>query len=244
MYLVSLQVEWVHSFDEMSEPPVLTPSGLRLTVKQEKKRVLGVFGSGNNAKVVPISSEQQAHVSQQRMQVPADQMHEKGPSSTLFGSPQHASKPSRQNPTPKKSLFGVVGSIGLTFGKIGKDITEGVAKSVTSRPTTSNQSRVGSNIASGNMNYSRSSRQSYRAASTPVEPSSTSTACYPSTVQMEPTTFYVQVPLEDSTMQVFPSILIIRYITLCGSLNIMFCRKILFTFLLHRFVINSFYALM
>ena len=219
--LVPFQVEWVHSFDEMSEPPVLTPSGLRLTVKQEKKRVLGVFGSGNNAKVVLISSEQQAQVSQQRALVPADQMHERSSTSTLLGSPQHTSKPSKQNPASKKNLFGVVGSIGLTFGKIGKDITEGVAKSVTSRPAMSSQSRVGSHKASSNMSYSRSSRQSYEPASTPIEPSSTSPACYPGTVPMRSTTFYIQVPLEDSTMQVFPTILMIRYIKFCGSLSTM-----------------------
>ncbi|KAK8381851.1 hypothetical protein O3P69_015099 [Scylla paramamosain] len=207
-----LKVEWVHSFDEMSEPPILTPSGLRLTVKQEKKRVLGVFGSGNSTKVVPISSEQQAHVSQQHARVPADQMHERSPSSTLLGAPQHSSKPPRKNPTPKKSIFGVVGSIGITFGKIGKDITEGVAKTVTLKPATSNLSRVGTNIASGNMSYNKSSRQSYEAASTPVEPSGVSTACYPSTIPMEPTTFYVQVPFEDSTMQWFLSSLSSAYL--------------------------------
>lgn len=207
-----LKVEWVHSFDEMSEPPVLTPSGLRLTVKQEKKRVLGVFGSGNNAKVVPISSEQQAHVSQQSARVPVEQMHDLNPSSTLLAAPQPSNKPPRRNPTPKKNIFGVVGSIGVAFGKIGKDITEGVAKTVTSRPATSNQSRVQTNIASSNMSNSRSSRQSYEAASTPVETSSVSTACSPGTVPVEPTTFYVQVPLEDSTMQWFLSSLSSAYL--------------------------------
>ncbi|XP_050687793.1 intermembrane lipid transfer protein Vps13-like isoform X2 [Eriocheir sinensis] len=56
-----LKVEWVHSFDEMSEPPVLTTNGLRLSVKQEKRRMLGVFGGGNNTKVVQLGSVEQNH---------------------------------------------------------------------------------------------------------------------------------------------------------------------------------------
>lgn len=209
--LITLQVEWVHSFDEMSEPPVLTPSGLRLSVKQEKKRVLGVFGSGNNTKVVPISSEQQAHVSQQHVQMPADRLHNKSHSSTLHGLPQHSNTTFRQNTSaPKKGLFRVVGSIGSSFTKIGKDITEGVSKSFTSVPTASNQSRMTTNISSGNVSYNRSSRHSCEQESTPVEFSRPSTVCYPGSKATETAIYFVQVPREDSTMQVFPIILITR----------------------------------
>lgn len=55
-----LKVDWVHGYEELSEPPVLTPKGLRLSVRQEKKRVLGVFGGGDNSKLVNISSSDQA----------------------------------------------------------------------------------------------------------------------------------------------------------------------------------------
>ncbi|KAK8753087.1 hypothetical protein OTU49_002418, partial [Cherax quadricarinatus] len=55
-----LKVDWVHTYDELSEPPVLTPKGLHLSVKQEKKRVLGMFGGGDNSKVVHINCQEQA----------------------------------------------------------------------------------------------------------------------------------------------------------------------------------------
>ena len=194
----SLQVEWVHSFDEMSEPPVLTPSGLRLSVKQEKKRVLGVFGGGNNTKVVPISSEQQAHVSQ-----PASNMHDKSHSSTLHGSSQHSNTAFRQNTSiPKKSLFRVVGSIGSSFSKLGKDITEGVAKTITPRPTTSTRSTMRTNMASGRMSYNRSSSHTCEPENTPVEFSRPSTLCFPDSRATETAIYYVQVQHEDSIMQV------------------------------------------
>nr|XP_045626468.1 vacuolar protein sorting-associated protein 13C-like isoform X1 [Procambarus clarkii] len=55
-----LKVDWVHTYDELSEPPVLTPKGLRLSVKQEKRRVLGMFGGGDNSKLVHINCLEQA----------------------------------------------------------------------------------------------------------------------------------------------------------------------------------------
>ncbi|XP_042203320.1 vacuolar protein sorting-associated protein 13-like isoform X2 [Homarus americanus] len=58
--LGSLKVDWVHCYEELSETPVLTPKGLRLSVKQEKKRMLGVFGGGDNSKIVHINSNEQA----------------------------------------------------------------------------------------------------------------------------------------------------------------------------------------
>lgn len=55
-----IKVDWVHIYEELSEPPVLTPKGLRLSVKQEKKRVLGVFGGGDNSKVIHLNDPDQA----------------------------------------------------------------------------------------------------------------------------------------------------------------------------------------
>lgn len=193
---------------------MLSPNGLRLSVKQEKKRVLGVFGGGNASKVVPISSEQQARVSQQHARLPGDHTHDRSSSSTLHGSTQQhgtANTASRQNTTaPKKGLFRVVGSIGSSFTKIGKDITEGVSKTITARPATTNQARAAPNTTSGDMNYSRSSRYSREPESTPVAISSANTVCDPDSRAMEIAVYYVQVPFEDSMMQVFLTILITR----------------------------------
>ena len=46
------QVEWEHSYEELTVPPCLTPRGLLLTVRLERKRLLGVFGGGSNSKEV------------------------------------------------------------------------------------------------------------------------------------------------------------------------------------------------
>ncbi|KAK3890033.1 hypothetical protein Pcinc_005997 [Petrolisthes cinctipes] len=55
-----LKVDWVYSYEELSQPPSLTPKGMRISIKQEKKRVLGMFGGGDNSKVVLMTSEEQA----------------------------------------------------------------------------------------------------------------------------------------------------------------------------------------
>lgn len=39
-------------YEELAEPPILSSSGIKLTVKLAKKKVLGVFGGGNNSKEV------------------------------------------------------------------------------------------------------------------------------------------------------------------------------------------------
>ncbi|KAK7014808.1 hypothetical protein SK128_024379 [Halocaridina rubra] len=56
-----IKVDWVHIYEELSEPPVLTPKGLRLWIKQEKKRMLGVFGGGDNSKIIHLNDSVQAN---------------------------------------------------------------------------------------------------------------------------------------------------------------------------------------
>jgi len=46
------RVEWEHCYEELTDPPIPTPKGLRVNVRQEKKRVLGMFGGGSNSKEV------------------------------------------------------------------------------------------------------------------------------------------------------------------------------------------------
>lgn len=167
----------------MSEPPILTPNGLRLSVKQEKRRVLGVFGGGNNTKVVQLGSVEQAHVSHH----PAN-MHGRTHSSTLHSplpqhpgrDPQHPGRdpqpPSRDPqspsrgflfkrptgqtapPAPRKGLFGVVGSIGSGITKMGRDVAEGVSKAATGRPLTADHSRQRTSVPPGNAGYGSSVR--------------------------------------------------------------------------------------
>lgn len=213
----------MHSYDEMSEPPVLTPSGLRLSVKQEKKRVLGVFGGGHNTKVVQIGSEEQARVSHVGMST--EHMHGSH-SSSLHSQPQHPSRDTQhlgrspqhfsssrhisrgflssrrapqhpeENGAPKRGLFGVVGSIGTGITKLGRDVAVGVSKAATARPLTHSGARP--TMAPGNTGYS-SARQGPR----PVVQSTPSPQSHPVQIEWEDVVFYVQVPKEDSTMQVF-----------------------------------------
>lgn len=198
----------------MSEPPVLTPNGLRLSVKQEKKRVLGVFGGGNNTKVVQIGSEEQARVSHQHVDVLTDCMHDGMPSSTLQSSlPQHPSSlsqhpskgTSQHAPSPrKKGLFNVVGSIGSGITKIGRDVAGGVSKVATGRPPTSGPSRMRTSVTSRNTSYNSGFRQEAPPVVQPVP-------CTQTQPEWKNAILYVPIPLEDSTMQVFLSTLTSQY---------------------------------
>ncbi|KAG7176031.1 Vacuolar protein sorting-associated protein 13C-like [Homarus americanus] len=123
--LGSLKVDWVHCYEELSETPVLTPKGLRLSVKQEKKRMLGVFGGGDNSKIVHINSNEQAEVSPN---VGRQYVHGVEHSSTLLGRAQSPASPPHSpaaHTSRKKGLFGVLGAIGTGVTQAGKDIGRG-----------------------------------------------------------------------------------------------------------------------
>lgn len=115
----------MHVYEELSEPPVLTPKGLRLSVRQEKKRVLGVFGGGDNSKLVNINSSGQAEVSIRIQHLPVEHLLGRQYCSTflLFISVL-CSQAIRTSMKQFKGLFGMLRAISTGVRYIAKDVNE------------------------------------------------------------------------------------------------------------------------
>ncbi|XP_076066395.1 vacuolar protein sorting 13C isoform X3 [Oratosquilla oratoria] len=84
------KVEWVHPYEDIAEAPTLSPRGLRVVLKQEKKKMLGMFGGGDNSKIMSVVKHPKMQVSTTACSVsglsaPTTLMHAPGtyPSSTL-----------------------------------------------------------------------------------------------------------------------------------------------------------------
>jgi len=50
--LGALEIDWQYRWSELAEAPRMTDKGLRLKLKEPKKKTMGIFGSGNQGKVV------------------------------------------------------------------------------------------------------------------------------------------------------------------------------------------------
>ena len=56
------QVDWGHTWEELTEPPLANPNGLYIPLRHPKK-VFGLFASGESGKLVVIHSQEKCEVS-------------------------------------------------------------------------------------------------------------------------------------------------------------------------------------
>lgn len=56
-----IQVEWGHTWEELTEPPQPNPNGLYIPLRSNKK-VLGLFTSSESGKLVAIPSQEKCEV--------------------------------------------------------------------------------------------------------------------------------------------------------------------------------------
>ncbi len=61
MLSVTTQVEWSHTWEELTEPPQANPNGLYIPLRNNKK-VLGLFTSSESGKLVVIQSQEKCEV--------------------------------------------------------------------------------------------------------------------------------------------------------------------------------------
>lgn len=173
----------------------MTPKGLRISIKQEKKRVLGMFGGGDNSKVLLMTSEEQAKVSHQSMQpVSVARMSNKEHGTHITQQqhplpPQHSSTFQHTTQTPpqagfRRGLFGVIGKVGAGVTKLSRDVAQGITKQVS-----------GSDSATANYNKTDSRRS--------VEVNHPVSDCSEQHSNIVPSSRLIQVSSEDPIIKVW-----------------------------------------
>lgn len=203
-------------YEDLSEPPFITPKGLRLSVRQEKKRVLGVFGGGDNSKLVPLKDPEEGKVSFQSRGSSVNVTHSRQNGRTMHAVPPVA--PTSTSPssthsirsssfTPKRSssslageqerqtqrrrgLFGVLGALSTGVVQAGRGVSQGI-------------SQLGNIGSQGRGSTPRSEVRGHVEQEFPVTPRSSEVSAPPSKEVTEDIVSYIQVPYESLEMQVF-----------------------------------------
>lgn len=218
------KVDWLHVYEDLSEPPFITPKGLRLSVRQEKKRVLGVFGGGDNSKLVPLKDPEEGKVSFQSRGSSVNVTHSRQHGRTMHAVPPVA--PTSTSPssihsirsssfTPKRSssslageqerqtqrrrgLFGVLGALSTGVVQAGRGVSQGI-------------SQLGNIGSQGRGSTPRSEVRGHVEQEFPVTPRSSEVSAPPSKEVTEDIVSYIQVPYESLEMQAFLTAVIEAY---------------------------------
>lgn len=141
-------------YEDLCEPPFITPKGLRLSVRQEKKRVLGVFGGGDNSKLVSLKDPEEANVSFQNRGSSINVTHSRQHGRTMHGVPPvpltstgpsstHSLRSSSFTPKRpstslageqgrqtqrRRGLFGVLGALSTGVVQAGRGVSQGISQ--------------------------------------------------------------------------------------------------------------------